>query len=329
MRQWSILRALGARRYGATVQELAEEHGVSQKTIRRDLILLRELGFPIAAREGRHGRNHWVAQTNGSLPQLTFDVSEILALYMGRSLLEPLAGTVFWEASRSAFLKIRASLSEASLQYLEKLAGLILRTSFRDSNYAGRSQIIDDLMVAIEDCRITFITYQSARSTEPLTYDVYPYGMIWHRGSLYLVAASQQHDEVRTFKVDRISDVQLEALKFHKPPDFSLTGHLEGSFGIFQSDGPPRTVRIRFHPEVARYVQEHHWHHSQRLSRNSDGTLTAWFKLTDLHEVKSWVLSFGSKAIVEEPEELREEIAEELQELVREYSDHLQWGRPR
>src|SRR5690606_4404035 len=182
------------------------------KTIRRDLIQLRDLGFPISPETGVYGRNHWVATVDSGTPPLTFDVSEILALYVGRALLEPLAGTVVWESAQSAFKKIRASLGEPALQYLDGLAGLILRTSFRDSNYRERSQVIDDLMVAIEDRRITFITYQSARSTEPLTYDIYPYGLIWHRGSLYLVAHSQQHDEVRTFKVDRISDAQLEIL---------------------------------------------------------------------------------------------------------------------
>src|SRR5688572_19070432 len=163
-RQWTILRTLSARRFGATVRELAEEHGVSQKTIRRDLIQLRDLGFPISPETGVYGRNHWVATVDSGTPPLTFDVSEILALYVGRTLLEPLAGTVVWESAQSAFKKIRASLGEPALQYLDGLAGVILRTSFRDSNYRERSQIIDDLMVAIEDRRITFITYQSARS---------------------------------------------------------------------------------------------------------------------------------------------------------------------
>lgn len=304
-RQWVILRTLAARRFGATVRELAEEHDVSQKTIRRDLRLLQDLGFPVVAREGEYGRNHWVAEVDASTPPVTFDVSEILALYMGRSLLEPLAGTIFWEAAQSAFMKIRASLGEGSLEYLDKLTGLIFRTSFRESDYRSKADVVDDLMVAVEDRRITFITYQSARSTEPLTYDVYPYGLIYHRGSLYLVAHSQQHDEIRTFKVDRIDNVELETLTFQRPDDFSLADHLAGTFGIYESDGPVQTVRIRFQPEVAGYVQEHHWHPTQQLTESPDGTLIAQFELTDLTEIKSWVLSFGAKAVAEVPAALR------------------------
>jgi len=36
VRQWILLRTLCARRYGATVKEMAEEMQVSEKTIRRD-----------------------------------------------------------------------------------------------------------------------------------------------------------------------------------------------------------------------------------------------------------------------------------------------------
>ncbi len=221
-RHWIILRTLAARRFGATVRELAEDLNVSQKTIRRDLSLLSDLGFPIVPREGRHNRNHWVAEWDHTTPPLTFDFSEILALYLGRTLLEPLAGTVVWESAQSAFRRIKAALKEPALEYLGKLSVLIHRTSFHDSDYREKAELVDDLMVATEDRRITFITYQSARSTEPVTYEVYPYGLVWHRGALYLVAYSRHHNEVRNFKLDRMRQTVLEALKFQKPASFNL-----------------------------------------------------------------------------------------------------------
>ncbi|WP_437194490.1 helix-turn-helix transcriptional regulator [Planctomicrobium sp. SH527] len=318
-RQWVLLRTLSARRFGATVKELAEGLGTSLKTIRRDLDLLRDLGFPISPSGGAHGRNHWVAEFDSSAPPLTFDVSEILALYLGRTLLEPLAGTLIWESHYSAFRKIKATLKEPIIDYLDQLQGLVFRTTFRNSVYQNKSEIIDSLMIGIEERRITFLTYHSAKSTEPLTYDVYPYGLVFHRGSLYLVAHSQQHDQIRTFKLDRVEDVQLETLKFQKPPDFDLQTYLQHSLGVFHVEGEPQRVVVRFSKEVARYVTEHRWHESQSLTKQSDGTLLAEFFLTSLEELKSWVLSFGSKAVVEEPQQLREQIQEELERMVTAY----------
>jgi len=167
-RQWDILRTMTARRYGVTIRELANEHGVSQKTIRRDLVTLRRAGFRLAEREEAHGRKRWVAEADPSLPPLSFDISELLALWISRSFLVPLAGTLFGKAIQSALRKIRSTLTESSVAYVDKLAGVLHQTSFRTSRYHEHARIIDDLMVAIEDQRITFLTYQSARSTEPL-----------------------------------------------------------------------------------------------------------------------------------------------------------------
>lgn len=46
-RQWILLSTLSARRYGATVKELAEELEVGLKTIHRDLTALQAAGLPL------------------------------------------------------------------------------------------------------------------------------------------------------------------------------------------------------------------------------------------------------------------------------------------
>ena len=91
LRQWTVLRTLAARRHGATLRELADESGVSEKTITRDLNLLRRLAFPISERVSDHGRKHWVMTDAGGLPSLSFTLEEAAALYLGRQCLERLA----------------------------------------------------------------------------------------------------------------------------------------------------------------------------------------------------------------------------------------------
>ncbi|MFV0444423.1 MAG: helix-turn-helix transcriptional regulator, partial [Planctomycetaceae bacterium] len=110
--------------------------------------------------------------------------------------------------------------------------------------------------------------------------------------------------------------VALEQLQFQKPDDFNLQDYLSSSLGIFHSDGPLQRVVIRFASEVAQYVEEHHWHASQQLTRLKDGSLRAKFELSALEEIKSWVLSFGAKAVVEEPERLKEQICNEMESLL-------------
>jgi proteasome accessory factor B len=223
-----------------------------------------------------------------------------------------LAGTHLWESAQRAFRKIRATLSDQSVRYLEKMADKFHRTTIGAGDYGKKGEVIDQLMIGIEDRRITFIAYQSLRSTEPVTYEIYPYGIVFHSNSLYLVAHSVDHGEVRHFKIDRLSSVDLETLKFNKPTDFDLQQHFADSFGIFRGDGKPQHIRVRFSPEVARFVEESHWHDSQNIQKQRDGSLIFEVTLTTLEEIKSWILSFGRYAEVLQPKRLREEMRDEL-----------------
>ena len=317
-RQWSLLKSLSARHYGITVREMAGEMGVSEKTIRRDLDVFRDVGFPLEETVGDFGRKRWRITHPGIQPPLSFRYDEALALYLGRKFLEPLAGTLFWDAAQRAFQKIRASLGKPALDYIARLTDVFHPTSVGVSDYTSKAELIDTLMVAIEDCKAVHILYQSQQATEPAFRDVYPYGMSYHRGSLYLVAHAPEYEEIRHYKVDRIEAAEISPFPFRRPKNFDLATHLATSFGVYQGKDDV-TVRIRFVPDTARYVLESKWHPSQRLTKRRDGSVLAEFRLCGTEEIKSWVLSFGAKAVVLEPESLRREIQAELHALLAAY----------
>ncbi|MBA3314307.1 MAG: WYL domain-containing transcriptional regulator [Planctomycetaceae bacterium] len=320
-RHWLLLRTLSARKPGCSVCELAAEFRVNEKTIRRDLGQLKRLGFPLEERAEEHGRKRWRVRTLKGCPGLSFDLTEILSLFLARRLLEPLAGSYFWDGAQSAFRKVRATLGHDAVRYLDRLGGMIHDPHQRTSDYRDHGDIIDGLMIGIEDRSFTFITYQSAKATEPLTYDVHPYGLVHHRGSLYLVADSQQHGEFRVFKVDRISDVAVEPLKFEKKA-FDLKAFFDASFGVWKEDVEPMKVVVRFAASVARYIEEHHWPGCERKTLTAEGALLCEFRLAGLQEFKSWIMSFGAKAVVLEPQVLVEAIRDEAVALSCCYQAH-------
>ena len=81
-------------------------------------------------------------------------------------------------------------------------------------------------------------------------------------------------------------------------------------------------MKIRFSVEVARYVQEHRWHESQKLAPQKDGSLLAEFDLDGTEEIKRWIMSFGRHAEVLEPEGLRGEMDGELRRALAQYASH-------
>jgi proteasome accessory factor B len=321
VRQWILLRTLSAR-HGLTLKELADELEVSEKTVRRDLDAFTLAGVPLEEIVECHGRKKWRIDAARTQPGMAFTFDEAIALYLGRRLLEPLAGTVFWDAAQRAFQKIRACLGTTTLKYIEKFAEMFHQTSQGTGDYSQQAELIDQLVQAIEERRIVDVTYRSLRSTEPISYDLYPYGLIYHRGSLYLVGHSPTHNAVRHWKVNRIEQVELSELRFNRPDNFDLDGHFEKSFGIFQGNGDVHVV-VRFSSTVARYVEESKWHASQKLTVQKDGCLLAEFDLDGTEEIMRWIMSFGKHAVVIEPEELAKEIAEESLDMVALYS-HLE-----
>jgi len=318
IRQLLLLRALSSRRFGMSVSEMAREMGVAGKTIRRDLKRFQKIGVPLLETDGERGKKTWRLVEHGRLPSLTLTYDEAVVLVLGRRLLEPMVGTQFWQAAHGAIRKIRATLGEQALQYLDQFPRLFHWTSAGVADYADKAEIIDDLTIAIEDSKSVCITYQSQRATEPATRDVHPYVFTWHNGSLYLIAFAPDHDQVRHYKVNRIEAVEIGSFQFQKPRNFDVEAHLAGAFGIYEGDEDV-TVMIKFLPAAARYILESRWHASQVLTRQRDGSLLARFQLSSTVEIKGWVLSFGGNAVVLEPESLRTEIAAELAQLLKTY----------
>jgi predicted DNA-binding transcriptional regulator YafY len=316
LRQWLLIRLLGNSGDGVTVNDLAEELQVSVKTIRRDLDVLQVAGFPIIDTDEEFGRKRWrLAHDQPAGWVFTYD--EALALCLAQRFLDPLAGTFFWQAAQKAFRKLRTGFGPKVLRYLSKVDGALYQTSSGASDYQQQAEIIDELLIAIEERRAVFLTYQSQQATEPVTYDIYPYGLSYHRGSLYLVGYAPRHEELRHWKVDRIEEAEIAELQFPRPSNFDLRQHFSDSFGIYGgSHDEPIHIVVRFSRDVSRYVSESTWHASQRLTKQSDGSTLAEFDLSSTVEIKSWVMSFGRHAEVLEPEGLREEMLEEATALL-------------
>jgi predicted DNA-binding transcriptional regulator YafY len=319
-RQWLLLRSLSASPGGRTVREMAAEAGVADKTVRRDLALFRSVGFPLEELVGDFGRKSWRLAGARNQPPLGFTFDEAVALYLGRRLLEPLAGTLFWDAALRAFQKVRATLTPAARDYLDRFAGSFHQTAFGAHDYARRADLIDALQIAVEDGRVVRLLYRSERSDQATRRDVHPCGLIYHRGSLYLAAIDPDGGKTKHYKVDRVEDAEVLPVAALRPRGFDPSAHLAAAFGVYQSDGPIIAVKVRFDRAAARYVRESAWHASQRLTAQPDGGVVAEFRLSATEELKRWVLSFGARAVVLEPESLRREIAEELAALAEVYS---------
>ncbi len=316
-RQWRIVKLLSAAR-GLSLNELAAELGVSIKSIRRDLGELRDADIPLAESTGPHGKKTWRLDIGERIPT-SFNFDEIAALYFGRLFFERLAGTSLWASANSAFRKIEQCLGPTGLAYLDQLTPLFHQTAAGVTDYSSRADKIDTLRTASEDLRVVTAEYHPVGASDPRRYELQPYGITEHEGSLYAAVTSPEWDGVRNFKVDRFHSVELQTERFERPMNFDLKRHFSYSFGIYHESGEPFQVRVRFAPEAARYVSEKTWHVSQTLESQDDGSVILTVELSSTRSFMSWVLGFRSAATVLEPASFVDEMRIEIDRMKQNY----------
>jgi predicted DNA-binding transcriptional regulator YafY len=310
-RQWRLLQLLSSDT-ALTVEQLAEQAGVATKTIRRDLQELRNAEVPIE--EITYAHNRKTFRLGRDAIPADFNFGELAALYLGRQFFERMAGTVLWKSAQSAFQRIEQRLSHGAIEYLEQVARSLYDADAGVSDYSDRATLIDRLHQACEESRAVRLRYQSASSQTEKDYRLNPYVIVIYSHSLYVIGESD--GRVRTFKVDRVSDVELRDEHFDRPEDFEASGFLEHSFGVWQRGEKPFTVRIRFTAEAARYVAEKQWFQHQTLDEQPDGSVILSAEISDTTAIRGWLCSFRGAAQVLEPQSLIDELIADARNII-------------
>jgi predicted DNA-binding transcriptional regulator YafY len=309
IRQWKILKRIEAGRY-TTAQDLADEHGVTERTIRRDIEALQEAGFPLYD-ERSEGRKIWrlVEGYKQRLTQ-TFSLAELSALYFSKNLMSFLGGAPFAQDLESAFAKIREALPARSLPYLERIQDLFSARPDPWKDYSSKRDVIVNLVDATLHQKQAKIGYFSFNSRRSKTYTVDPYRLVYYHGGLYLYARAHEYGEVRTFAVERVEKIEVLEEGFEVPADFSVSEYGRGAFGI--TGGEPQTVEVLVAPSMAAYIRERVWHESQEMEDRPDGSVLLRMSVAPGFELKSWIKGFLPHVQVLKPTALRDEIAADL-----------------
>lgn len=316
IRQWTILREIErARLTGVTIDGLADQCGVTTRTIRRDLQALEEAGFPLYDdRSHPDGRTRWTISGQafkGLFAGLT--LSELSALYFSRTLLESLAGTPFRADVESAFDKLAASLTPHMRQFLDQLPQVIAskpdplrRRSLSD---LAQQHIVAKALEATLHHRQARLSYHSRSSGRSKDYLIHPSRLAYAQGGLYLLAYVPEYDEVRTFAVERVENISLLEDTFTPVEDLPDVA-FPHSLGVHS--GPPERVTIEFDADVADYVRSREWHPSQQLQADARGDLLMTLDVCADATLRSWILSFGPRARVRGPAHLVDDVAAQL-----------------
>jgi len=311
----TMIRMFSERQFGITAGELVENFGVSQRTIYRDINLLKWI-LPIE--EGiTAGRRTYRLPPQVKVP-LNFTLPELMALRLSKNQLRYLEGSPFHRDFNSIFKKIESILPARFGNQLDHFAHTIFVHPEAPKDYHHLEKEIGILQESLRQCKACKFTYVSRKRTRPKEYEINPYGLVSFKRGLYLLAFVPEYEEIRCFALDsRVKGIQLIAERYQIPEDFSIEAYTQSGFGIVT--GPPEEVMVEFDREVAANVSERIWHQSQSIDKKKDGTVVIKMKVAPSPEVTSWVLSYGPHARVLKPKWLLDDVKAELSEALKRY----------
>jgi len=305
-----VIRILEAR-YGATVDELAEECCVTRRTIYRDLDAIRDAGYPLISEPEAEGRTLYRFITGfKKLPPITFSLEELMTLYLCRGQLGFLRGTPFQDDLDNIFGRIHSSLPPRSVAHLERIAETASPKFQGERDYAAKKQLLKELRRALlYQYRLDLSYTPARRDTETYRFD--PYTLLFYEGALYLGGYAHNRKALRLFLIDRIEEVTVLGERFEVPEDFSAADLTGSAFGLI--DEKQQTIKVRFGEEIGHLIRERVWHPSQKLVEEKGGGLTLSLDASGEKEILAWLYSYLPHVEVLEPENLRKVFYQGLQ----------------
>ena len=200
-----------------TCAELAERMEVTDRTVRRDIARLRELGYTVDSEAGPWGG--YRLRAGSRVPPLILDDEEALAVAVGlreAALSDALGGD---QAALSALLKLRQVLPRRIAERLGELDDAFVSLPGADGPQI-KAGLLLELAVACrrgERARLSYVDGEGRATVR----DVDPYRLVRTGRRWYFVARDVVRGEWRTFRADRVDRLQPigRPVDLTDPPD--------------------------------------------------------------------------------------------------------------
>jgi len=295
------------------VGDLSKMFGTSRRTIFRDLKELQAIGVPY----------HYDAKTGGYtiepeffLPPIDLNLQEALSLLLLSHKASRQIQLPFRRSALLAALKIENNLPakirqycNLALQNISTISGAQAPTDILDRTFA-------ELQKAIINKRKVNIRYHSLFEDKLIDIELCPYHLLYNQRAWYVLGHSSLHRSVRTFKLNRIKELEITDKCFLGGEKFDVAEFFGRAWSMIP-EGQLYNVKLRFLPKVANNVTEVQWHSTQKVTRNSDGSATVEFRVDGLGEITWWILGYGDQVQVLAPKVLREKIVEVAKSMIK------------
>lgn len=231
MRVLTVLEILQARDH-VTGNELAERLEVDLRTVQRYMVRLKDLSIPIESARGVGGS--YRLRPGFRMPPLLFTNEEAFALSLGLRALRQLGLAAFAPATEGTLAKLGRVLPEPLRESLETVEDVI---AIEPGPWVVSTSV--DLLIraasAIRACRRLRFLYRSHTGADSRR-EINPYAVLHTDGRWYLIGYCLSRKDMRTFRLDRVSQLEMRNATFKRPANFNSRSYFNQRMPFISSE---------------------------------------------------------------------------------------------
>lgn len=292
-----------------TIQEMADECGVSRRTMIRDLMELSELGVPLYSEAGPRGGYRVLSEK--VLPPISFTEHEAIALFFACQSLHNYKSLPFKNEVDTALHKFFHFLSSEIKQKIEQIQQRLI---FWIPPHEMEVLFLKELLEAALEQYVVTIIYEASSRRERM---IQPLGLYTMNGLWYCQAYCFLAEDYRVFRVDRVKDFSFEADQSRK---LNMDEEHIQTWIMRKDESDTLDLEVDLTPEGVRRCRSELWL-TEGIKLHEDGSGTIHTKMNASYT--PWAVHFflglGIEANVKRPQVVREQIQSKLLEMVRQY----------
>jgi predicted DNA-binding transcriptional regulator YafY len=228
-------------------------------------------------------------------------------------------------------------LSERILEAFDMLNALNLSDRLSDNIYFEKrkpsgTENLYGLLHSIKNQLQIKYTYQKFWEDESTLRRVEPYALKEFRYRWYILAKDLKDNQVKSFALDRVSELDITKNQFQLPVDFNVNEHYKYCFGIVSpNEHKPEEIILSFDPIQGKYIKTLPLHESQQVLIDTEDEFRIKLTLFITHDFFMELLSYGDKVRVIKPESLINDLKSTFKKGLNLYRDsnNQQQKRPK
>lgn len=293
-------------RPGQTALSLAEKFGCSQRTIERDIQeRLPEINVVAV------NQNGYRFLQKPHLRALALTHQELVSIILAHKVASPSLDDETSAALGRVLDKIRTGLPTWDKNTAEILGKRTSANASPETQADTSSTLFNALTDAVTEQRRIEFLYQGRKDQDDQLRRVEPLGLFFQDKRWYLHAFDLDRDGTRTFRLARMSDLQVTADTFVPRAEFTQESATFHQYDI--ADGEPVTLKLMLQPSLARWFEENKPHPSVSVD-NTDATIS----VSNPEAFLRWFASLDGAQVLSPPE-YRDWFVERLKSIAKLY----------